>query len=45
MVSTARVYADLCQEAQTASVAELGVCLHKWVTAFEFETLSVFGEE
>lgn len=42
MVPTARVYADLCQEAQTASVVELGVCLHNWVTVCEFQTQSLF---
>lgn len=31
MIPTAREYAGLCQELQTAlSVVELGACLHKW---------------
>lgn len=39
MVPTARVYAGLCQEIQTAlSVMELGACLHKWGTVCKFQT-------
>lgn len=38
MVPTARAYAGLCQEIQTAlSVMELGACLHKWDTACQFQ--------
>lgn len=39
MVPTARAYAGLCQEIQTALyVEELGACLHKWGTPCEFQT-------
>lgn len=45
MVPTARAYAGLCQEAQTAFVVELGACSHKRVAACEFQTQVFFGEE